>query len=44
MNYQSYLLNESYEEEERKIPVGAWDLVIAVVVPIFILVAARRRS
>ena len=37
-------INESYEEEEeRKIPVNVWDLLIAVVVAIFISFAARRR-
>ena len=37
-------INESYEEEEeRKIPVNVWDLLIAVVVAIFISFAVRRR-
>lgn len=37
-------INESYEEEEeRKIPVNVWDLVIAVVVAIFISFAVRGR-
>lgn len=38
-------INESYEEEEeeRKIPVSVWDLLIAVAMAIFISFAARRR-
>jgi len=37
-------INESYEEEEeeRKIPVNVWDLLIAVVVAIFISFVVRR--
>ena len=36
-------INESYEEEERKIPVSVGDLLIAVVVAVFISFAVRRR-
>nr|CBH37047.1 hypothetical membrane protein [uncultured archaeon] len=36
-------LNEGQEGEEQKLPVIAWDLVIAVFVAIFISIVVRRR-
>jgi len=36
-------MNESQEEEERKIPVNVWDLLIAVVVAVSISIAVKRR-
>jgi hypothetical protein len=38
-------INESYEEEnERKMPVSLWDLVIAVIMAIFIAVVVKLKS
>jgi len=36
-------VNESHEEEERKIPVNAWDVVIAVVMATLVSVGMKRR-
>jgi hypothetical protein len=36
-------LNEDQEGEEQKLPVIAWDLLIAVIVVIFISIVVRRR-
>jgi hypothetical protein len=36
-------LNEGQEGEEQEIPVNTWDLVIAVIVAIFILLVVGRR-
>lgn len=36
-------MNESHEEEAKKIPVNVFDLIIALIVAIFVLIAVRRR-
>ncbi len=35
-------MNDSHEEEAKKIPVNVFDLVIAIIVTISVLIAVRR--